>query len=227
MPRATLGAGGNRLRTQYVEGLWERTVRRATPRWPHSGDANMDADVAIVGAGFAGLAAARELRWPGRSAIVLEARDRIGGRTWTDDRLGTSLELGGTWVHWVQPQGPVKWPLQGCDQQLWKVDRFPVEGWIRAGQRVSGTTPHTHSVTRLPLLGIAHADMVQPRAVAQRDLAALVDPVAPDPHAGSHADLRTRGPRLVPGVERGSRRSASDRLVGPDLAVVGGEPVWS
>lgn len=62
----------------------------------------MDADVAIVGAGFAGLAAARELRWLGRSAIVLEARDRIGGRTWTDERLGTVLELGGTWVHWLQ-----------------------------------------------------------------------------------------------------------------------------
>ncbi len=62
----------------------------------------MDADVAIVGAGFAGLAAARELRWLGRSAIVLEARDRIGGRTWTDERLGTALELGGQWIHWLQ-----------------------------------------------------------------------------------------------------------------------------
>jgi monoamine oxidase len=62
----------------------------------------MDADVAIVGAGFAGLAAARELRWLGLSAIVLEARDRLGGRTWTDERLGTTLELGGQWVHRFQ-----------------------------------------------------------------------------------------------------------------------------
>jgi monoamine oxidase len=60
-------------------------------------------DVVIVGAGFAGLTAARELSLRGRSVAVLEARDRIGGRTWTDERLGRRLEMGGTWVHWLQP----------------------------------------------------------------------------------------------------------------------------
>jgi monoamine oxidase len=61
------------------------------------------ADVVIIGAGFAGLTAARELRQAGLTVIVLEARDRIGGRTWLDDRLGRPLEIGGTWVHWTQP----------------------------------------------------------------------------------------------------------------------------
>ncbi|MFP3460991.1 NAD(P)/FAD-dependent oxidoreductase [Arthrobacter globiformis] len=60
-------------------------------------------DVVIIGAGFAGLTAARELRQSGLSVAVLEARDRIGGRTWLDDRLGRPLEIGGTWVHWTQP----------------------------------------------------------------------------------------------------------------------------
>jgi monoamine oxidase len=62
-----------------------------------------DADVIVVGAGFAGVAAARELSRQGHRVLVLEARDRIGGRTWTDARLGRDLELGGTWVHWIQP----------------------------------------------------------------------------------------------------------------------------
>ena len=61
------------------------------------------ADVVIIGAGFAGLTAARELRQAGLSVIVFEARDRIGGRTWLDERLGRPLEMGGTWVHWTQP----------------------------------------------------------------------------------------------------------------------------
>lgn len=60
-------------------------------------------DVVVVGAGFAGLSAARELANAGRTVAVLEARDRIGGRTWLAPRMGLDLELGGTWVHWTQP----------------------------------------------------------------------------------------------------------------------------
>jgi monoamine oxidase len=62
-----------------------------------------DVDVLVLGAGFAGLTAARELTQRGLSVRILEARDRIGGRTWYAERLGRGLELGGTWVHWTQP----------------------------------------------------------------------------------------------------------------------------
>ena len=67
------------------------------------GGGEREYDVVVIGAGFAGLVAARELAHAGRSVLVLEARDRVGGRTWTDRRMGHDLELGGTWVHWVQP----------------------------------------------------------------------------------------------------------------------------
>ncbi|APF33929.1 flavin monoamine oxidase family protein [Microbacterium paludicola] len=55
-------------------------------------------DVAIVGAGAAGLTAANDLRKAGLSVVVLEARDRVGGRLWTDEIDGAMLELGGQWV---------------------------------------------------------------------------------------------------------------------------------
>lgn len=55
-------------------------------------------DVVIVGAGAAGTTAANELRKAGLSVVVLEARDRVGGRLWTDTVDGAMLELGGQWV---------------------------------------------------------------------------------------------------------------------------------
>ncbi len=60
-------------------------------------------DVAVIGAGFAGLIAARELGRRGRSVTVVEARERLGGRTWLAPFAGVDVELGGTFVHWTQP----------------------------------------------------------------------------------------------------------------------------
>lgn len=60
-------------------------------------------DVIVIGAGFAGLTAARELTARGLTVRILEGRDRIAGRTWVENRMGRDLELGGTWVHWIQP----------------------------------------------------------------------------------------------------------------------------
>eukprot|EP01102_Stenamoeba_stenopodia_P004019 TRINITY_DN1415_c0_g1_i3.p1 TRINITY_DN1415_c0_g1~~TRINITY_DN1415_c0_g1_i3.p1 ORF type:complete len:265 (+),score=51.81 TRINITY_DN1415_c0_g1_i3:36-830(+) len=56
-------------------------------------------DVIVVGAGLAGLAAAKKLKDLGRSVLVLEARERCGGRTFvTNDNFGHPWDLGGQWI---------------------------------------------------------------------------------------------------------------------------------
>lgn len=59
----------------------------------------MSGTALVVGAGAAGLAAARRLAEAGLTVTVLEARDRIGGRAWTSDELGPSIDLGASWIH--------------------------------------------------------------------------------------------------------------------------------
>jgi monoamine oxidase len=91
------------------------------------------ADALIVGAGVAGLAAARELRERGAHVIVLEARDRIGGRILTvrDDRVPAPIELGAEFLHGDAPDvGPI-----ARDAGLLRVD-VAGDRWRREGRRL-------------------------------------------------------------------------------------------
>ena len=66
-------------------------------------EGGLDYDVLVIGGGFAGVTAARDLKKSGRSCAILEARNRLGGRTYYTSHGKHNVELGGTWIHWMQP----------------------------------------------------------------------------------------------------------------------------
>lgn len=63
----------------------------------------VDFDVIVVGAGLSGLSAARKLQKEGKTVLVLEASDRVGGRTLTVEHSAASWDFGGQWVGYTQP----------------------------------------------------------------------------------------------------------------------------
>lgn len=60
-------------------------------------------DAIVIGGGFAGCTASREIAKAGKRVLVLEARNRVGGRTFSTKVGGHAFEFGGTWIHWSQP----------------------------------------------------------------------------------------------------------------------------
>lgn len=85
-------------------------------------------DVLVLGAGAAGIAAARELHKQGLHTIVLEARNRVGGRAHTSDELnvGLALDHGAKWLHGASPQNRMVQllELQESTESLQKVPSF-------------------------------------------------------------------------------------------------------
>lgn len=78
----------------------------ATARVNHQSDETPEDDdadtIVVVGAGMAGLAAARALQANGFKVVMLEGRDRIGGRVWTDHSWPDAhLDLGASWIHGI------------------------------------------------------------------------------------------------------------------------------
>ena len=126
-------------------------------------------DVAVIGGGFAGVTAARECALRGRPVVLLEARDRLGGRTWSSEWNGWPVEYGGAWVHWHQPHTFSEITRAGLATTLGPDAQRA--HWYVGEQRRSGS--------------IAERD-----AIAQRGWDQFVDGVRealPAPHAPLHA----------------------------------------
>ena len=129
------------------------------------------ADVVVVGAGLAGLAAARELAAAGRDPIVLEARDRVGGRTLNEPiGDGKVVEIGAQWV------GPTQNRVLALIAEL-GLETFPTHARGRSiferGGRLSeyaGTIPRTNPI------GLAEVGVAMKRL---NSMAARVPPEAP------------------------------------------------
>jgi pseudooxynicotine dehydrogenase len=122
-------------------------------------------DVIVVGGGFAGVTAARECALRGRRTLLLEARDRLGGRTWSARWNGAAVEYGGAWVHWHQPHtfseltraglsvsvsenaGRAHW-FVGAERRSGTIeerDEIARRGWDRFVDGVRGALPQPHA----------------------------------------------------------------------------------
>jgi polyamine oxidase len=88
---------------EYTDPSFPATVQGALRSGKRAARALVDEDlgprVIVIGAGIAGLSAARDLAAAGATVIVLEARDRIGGRVHTNTSWGVPVEMGAAWVH--------------------------------------------------------------------------------------------------------------------------------
>lgn len=97
-----------------------------------------DVDAVVVGAGAAGIAAARRLRALGRTCVVLEARPRVGGRVFTDRSLGAPWDAGALYIHWSE-RNP--WTAFAREAGLETVDSATLSGGWRFVDRTGDTRP--------------------------------------------------------------------------------------
>jgi len=94
-------------------------------------------DVVVIGGGLAGVTTAREATLAGLDTVLLEGRNRLGGRVWTHRWNDTDIELGGGWVHWHQPHVWSELTRAGLPVEL--SEDAERAHWFVADERRTGT----------------------------------------------------------------------------------------
>ncbi|PYD01381.1 FAD-dependent oxidoreductase [Microbacterium esteraromaticum] len=99
-------------------------------------------DTVVVGAGMAGLTCARMLMDAGRSVVVLEARERVGGRMCTDRTAGFPVDLGASWIHGIRDSAlwalveALQIPTREFTVGSFQVGGRPMEHFDASGRRM-------------------------------------------------------------------------------------------
>lgn len=121
--------------------------------------------VIVIGAGMAGIAAARELQDRGHPVTILEGRERIGGRVWTSKKWKDApMDLGASWIHGTRGNPLTKiaklagaetvatdsgeWPVHGTDGKLLDFDGFEAKAArdMEKALTAAGAQPQDQSV---------------------------------------------------------------------------------
>ncbi|MFD5562500.1 flavin monoamine oxidase family protein [Kitasatospora griseola] len=123
-------------------------------------------DTIVVGAGIAGLTAARLLHAAGQRVVVLEARDRVGGRMWTDRTAGFSVDRGASWIHGLTGN-----PLTGIVAELGlETVEFTVGSFQAGGRPIAdhdeARRPMDEAATKRWLDDVETADALFQQAIA-------------------------------------------------------------
>ncbi len=134
-------------------------------------------DVIVIGAGFAGCAAAREVRRAGLEPLIVEAQDRIGGRTWTSDWDGQRFERGGNFFHWFQPHawteivaaGATAVPLPHADPVHWTVGDEIRTATAAERYAIGDRSWGAYNADSYSVLPQPHAPLLDPAAIRRLD----------------------------------------------------------
>src|SRR6266516_2057949 len=150
--------------------------------------------VVVVGAGIAGLTVANALAHGGVDCVVVEARDRIGGRLHTVDLAGSPLDLGGSWIH-----TPVGNPMRAFAQHVGvpcrSANPLPELAGFDCGEARRLSAAEVEASLGMQLEGF-------PKAVGR-----LLAELGPDASAADGIEAFVAGSALAPGPERRARQA--------------------